>query len=92
MPTKVSEYLITGVPLLVFSPTDTAVANYISKHECGIFLNNRLNSQELFNSFKSIIDDEIIMKNIIKNAKTTALNNHTSSLECAKFQNLINNI
>lgn len=35
MPTKASEYMISGTPILVYAPEETAISRFFSENECG---------------------------------------------------------
>jgi glycosyltransferase involved in cell wall biosynthesis len=41
MPTKVSEYLASKTPVLVYAPNDTALSKFFSDNKCGYCFNNR---------------------------------------------------
>ncbi len=40
LPTKAAEYMLTGKPILVFAPEETAVSKFFKEHECGYCLTN----------------------------------------------------
>jgi glycosyltransferase involved in cell wall biosynthesis len=41
LPTKASEYMISGVPLIVFAPAETAISKFCADKECGYCLTDQ---------------------------------------------------
>jgi len=39
MPTKASEYMMSGTPILVFAPSETAISRFCQKYDCGYCVN-----------------------------------------------------
>jgi glycosyltransferase involved in cell wall biosynthesis len=35
MPTKASEYMISGIPIIIFAPKETAISKFCQENECG---------------------------------------------------------
>ena len=54
IPTKVSEYMLSGVPILVLAPRDTAVSQFFLKYECG-FCATRLEEGELKRALHTLL-------------------------------------
>lgn len=65
IPTKVSEYMLSGTPILVFAPAETAVSQFFSKHNCGSCVTS-LDKGELNIALSKLISN-IEYRNIISN-------------------------
>ncbi|NHE55552.1 glycosyltransferase [Cyclobacterium plantarum] len=55
MPTKASEYMISGTPILIFAPGDTALVNYAEKYHWAKVVKDE-NIEELVNSVEKLLD------------------------------------
>ncbi len=88
MPTKASEYMITGTPIIVFAPAETALAKYASEHNWAKVISN--NSQTaILTALWHLIENEAERKTISTNAKKLAENNHDSNLIRQQFREVI---
>jgi|WetSurMetagenome_2_1015567.scaffolds.fasta_scaffold00011_34 glycosyltransferase involved in cell wall biosynthesis len=67
MPTKASEYMISGTPILVYAPEGAAVYQAIEQNECGYCL-NRQGSQGIMEAIRFLCGDEEYRKRISNNA------------------------
>jgi len=56
MPTKATEYMISGVPMLVFAPSNTAISRFCAAHACGHCISSE-NFNEIAEGLSQIIDD-----------------------------------
>jgi len=91
MPTKASEYMISGTPILVYSPEETAVSQFFARNECGMCVTNH-DKGELTNAIKFLIDNEEYRKKISNNAVNLAIEKFDAIKVREEFQNLINNL
>lgn len=57
MPTKASEYMISGTPVLVYSHPDTAVSKFFLKYECGCCVTEP-GEKQLSDAIRLLITDE----------------------------------
>ena len=57
MPTKASEYMISGTPILIYSPHETAVSKFFLHNECGCCVTEQ-DAGQLINALKVLISDE----------------------------------
>ncbi|WP_439481807.1 glycosyltransferase [Cyclobacterium plantarum] len=55
MPTKASEYMISGTPILIFAPGDTALVNYAEKYQWAKVVKDE-DMQELISSLEKLLD------------------------------------
>ena len=91
MPTKASEYMISGAPVLVYSPEETAVSEFFRYNECG-FCVTKQNKNELISAIKFMIHNEEYRKQISNNAVQLAKEKFDASRVRREFQNLIINL
>jgi len=90
MPTKASEYMISGTPILVYSPEESAVSKFFTQNECGLCVTKHDN-EVLANAFKFLIDNKGYREKISKNAVHYALEKFDAQKVRYEFQHLINN-
>ena len=67
MPTKASEYMISGTPILVYSAEETAVTKFFTLNECGYCVSHK-NMDELITGIGILINDQAYRKKISRNA------------------------
>jgi glycosyltransferase involved in cell wall biosynthesis len=91
MPTKASEYMISGTPVLVYASDETAVLKFFSKHKCGYCLAKQ-NTEEIVKAIKFMIDNEEYRKKISQNALKIAKENFSSEKVRNKFQGLLKSL
>ncbi len=91
MPTKASEYMISGTPVLVYSPGETAVSELFKNNGCGICVMSQ-DKTELANAIQSIIEDEEQRKMISLKAVEYAKEKFDSFKVRGEFQSLIINL
>lgn len=58
MPTKLSEYLMSGVPILVYAPHESALFQFCDKHSCATTLGVR-DMNKLKHTIQKIIDNPV---------------------------------
>lgn len=71
MPTKASEYMISGTPILVYSAEETAVTKFFTLNECGYCVSHK-NMDELITGISTLINDQAYRKKISRNSIITA--------------------
>lgn len=91
IPTKASEYMISGTPILVFAPKETAISKFCSDNRCGYCLT--VNSkEEIFKAIDILITDEKYRKEISENAVSLAKELFDAEKVRIGFQSLLVNI
>ncbi len=88
MPTKASEYMISGTPILVYSPEETAVSKFFSQNDCA-FCVSRHDPKELADAFKFILDNKDYREKISRNAVRFATERFDAGKVRSEFQKLI---
>jgi glycosyltransferase involved in cell wall biosynthesis len=89
MPTKAPEYMISGTPVLVFAPEETAVSKFFLKHECGICV-CRPDKSELAKAINKLVFDVELRKKISTNSVDYAIRNFDADKIRTDFKKLLN--
>ncbi len=88
MPTKASEYMISGTPIIIFSPDSTAIVNYAKLTNWAYCITSN-SAKSIEKSLKELISNLELRKEIAKNAINTAKKNHEADQVRKNFRNLI---
>ena len=67
MPTKLTEYLGSDVPILLNAPTEIAVTKYARENDVALICDSE-NKEELENKMKTLIEDSALRERIAANA------------------------
>ena len=88
MPTKGPEYMMSGTPIILFAPEETAIVKYCQTYKCAkIITENSIN--EITKAIKDLIQNETERKEIANKAKKIAAENHNSADVTNDFKNII---
>lgn len=87
MPTKLSEFLITGVPVWVISAKDSALYEFCASNSCA-FYSDSLEHDCVASTLTRIINDESARERVTANAKEVALNKFNSDKVAKTFSAL----
>ena len=88
MPTKAPEYMISGTPMIIFAPEETAIVQYAMKHDIGFIISeNKIN--DIAVSIRQLINDEELRSRIGRKAIQIAELNHNSKFVNQHFKTLI---
>jgi glycosyltransferase involved in cell wall biosynthesis len=88
MPTKASEYMISGTPILVYSAEETAVTRFFKKNNCGLCVIRR-DKDELVNAILKLINETTYRQEIGNNAVQTALERFDAVRVREEFRHII---
>lgn len=88
MPTKVSEYLATGTPILVYAPAQTALTRYAVDKKWAEVVTEQ-NQTKLSESIKKIYSDENVRRKLGEQSKSLAQNFHDAKIVREKFRQQI---
>jgi glycosyltransferase involved in cell wall biosynthesis len=88
MPTKVSEYMISGTPILVYASAETAVSRFFIEHECGCCVTEQ-NAKKVNDALKLLIGNEEYRRTISQTAVRLAKELFDAEKVKNEFQNLI---
>ena len=88
MPTKASEYMISGTPIIVYTSDTAAVSKFFSRNECGYCI-TRQSKEEIQNSIKFLISNQEFRQGISRNAVFLAKEKFEASKVRGQFQTLL---
>lgn len=88
MPTKASEYMISGTPVLVYAPKETAVSKFFSQNDCGYCLTSQ-SQEEITKAIQFLISNEEYRKRICYNAVNLAKERFGAEKVRKEFQNML---
>lgn len=88
MPTKASEFMISGTPVVVFAPRETAIVKYAEKYNWAKVITEN-SSDKIAEAFKSLIKNKEERQQIAQYAIETAEKNHSASEITKKFRDVI---
>lgn len=91
MPTKLPEYLSTGVPILVLSPSDTALSKFFEKNDLA-FVVNTIEREVISTTINKIIDNIEQRKVYAEKAIDYSKANMDCNIVREKFKKEINKI
>lgn len=88
MPTKVSEYMISGTPILIFAPKDTALTEYALKYHWGYVVYNN-EASDIEHAILDFFHNESTRRKYGHKAKEIALTRHDSNKIRSNFRELL---
>lgn len=88
MPTKISEYMISGTPILVYSPAETAISKYVDENSCGCCVTTQ-SKEKLSSAIELLISNIDYRENISKNAVRLAKESFNADKVRCQFQQLL---
>jgi len=91
MPTKVPEYMISGTPVIIFAPEETAVVKYAKENEWAELITENEIS-EISGSINRLLNSGELRQRIAQNAIKTAEKNHSSATIKNQFREVITSI
>lgn len=87
MPTKATEYMISGTPIIIFSPEQTAIVKYARKYNWAKIVTHD-DATQLSNAIISLIQDKTERENLAKRAITVAQEKHSLTEKTAEFRSM----
>jgi glycosyltransferase involved in cell wall biosynthesis len=88
MPTKTSEYMISGTPILIYSPKETAVAKFFSQNNCGYCVTHQ-SKEEIKKAIGFLTSDEEYRQKISRNAVKLAVERFDSVKVRERFRDIL---
>ena len=88
IPTKASEFMISGTPILVYAPLQTALARYVVKEQWA-YLVSDTNKTVIIDAIKKIFSTTLIRQQLGQKAKTLAVETENSIVIRKKFKDAI---
>lgn len=87
MPTKVSEYMISGTPIMVFAPKDTALSEYALKYNWAYVIDN--DDDAIRNALLDLYHNESTRRRLGLKAKELAVSRHNATVIRSDFKSLL---
>lgn len=91
MPTKASEYMVSGSPILIFAPEVTAIVKYAKEYKWAKVITEN-NMEDLTEALEEFIINPVQRELIAKNAISIAENNHDAAIVTEKFRKAITSL
>ncbi len=91
MPTKASEYMFSGTPVLVYTSDQTAVAGFFRENKCGYCVSTQ-SEDEIIKAISFLLENEEYRRQISRNAVHIAQERFDASMVRNKFQSLLFNL
>lgn len=91
MPTKVSEYMASGTPTLVFAHEKTALFNYAKESGWAYILGSDRQS-DIKEMILKIMNDDLQKKHVGQNARKIAFQQHNATTVRKKFQEILKSV
>ncbi len=91
MPTKFPEFLISGVPIILFASEETAVAKFCIKTKSALVISEK-SETELSKKIKKLIESKKMYLSFSKAGISTAKSNFTKRYTQNKFIQIIQNV
>ena len=88
MPTKVSEYMASGTPILVYAPEETAVVKYACSEKWGSVVTQR-NKSVLKGTILQLIQKPDLRESLGRRAQALASQNHSAEKVRLQFQRVL---
>lgn len=85
MPTKATEYMASGVPVLVFAPSENAVTKYARAEDWGYVVDQE-DKDLLQKGIVELLNNQELRIRLVKNAKRTVMKNHDAEKVREKFR------
>jgi glycosyltransferase involved in cell wall biosynthesis len=91
IPTKASEYMISGTPIVIFAPKETAISKFCSEHECGYCITEN-NEKNIHDGMDFLINNVEYREKISRKAVNLATDFFDGNKVRKEFQQLLINI
>ncbi len=91
MPTKASEYMISGTPVLVYTSGLAAVSIFFRENKCGLCVSNNC-EEEIIKAIRLLMDNEEYRRNLSSNAVNTAIQKFDALKVRSEFQYLLSSL
>jgi glycosyltransferase involved in cell wall biosynthesis len=88
MPTKASEFMISGTPILVYAPEGAALTGFLKKHECAYCVTEQ-NKKALIDGIKYLLDNPEYRRKLSANSVEIAKDRFSTDIVRPKFQGMI---
>ncbi|MEO9892799.1 glycosyltransferase [Aurantibacter sp.] len=91
MPTKASEYMASGTPIIIFAPEDTALVQYAKKNDWAAVVTEN-NTEKLAIEIKDLIQNKHLREKIAHTARNLAEKRHNTDIVANEFKKCIESV
>ncbi len=88
MPTKASEYMASGAPIIIYAPKDTALVQYANQYQWASIVTNP-DTSKLTDALRELIQNQTLREQLALKAKALAKNRHDKTVVTKNFQRII---
>ena len=88
MPTKASDYMASGTPIIIYAPQETALVDYARRNKWATIVTDQ-EENKLVEGLKKMILDENYRINLAKTAKDVAIKRHDIRAVTKDFQKIL---
>jgi glycosyltransferase involved in cell wall biosynthesis len=88
IPTKASEYMISGTPIIIFAPKETAISKFCSENECAYCITEN-DERKIIEALQYLLNNYEYRKKISSNAVRLATERFDSERVRNEFQQLL---
>lgn len=88
MPTKATEYMASGVPILIFAPSDHAVTKYARAEDWGYVVDQE-DKNLLQKGIVELLNNQELRTRLVTNATRTVMKNHDAEKVREKFREVL---
>jgi len=85
MPTKASEYMVSGTPIIVFAPEVTAISKYAEEYKWAKVVTEN-DTDQLATALRSLVLNEVERKTFAETANSVAQNRHSADKVTKDFR------
>ena len=91
IPTKATEYMLSGIPVFVLAPEETAVYRFFKNNSCGFCISSP-NEEEILEGIRFIIRNEEYRNQIGNKAENLARRKFDATIVRQKFQGMLTDL
>lgn len=91
MPTKASEYMASGTPILIYAPQDTALVQYAQRYDWAMVIGEN-NMNKLADKLEKLLTNENLRRRIGQKAKIISEKRHDANNVALNFQKIISSV
>jgi glycosyltransferase involved in cell wall biosynthesis len=91
MPTKATEYMISGTPIIIFSPEQTALVSYARKHQWAKIVTDK-DVIALSKTISSLIQNKMERQRLAQTAIKIAMDHHSLPKVINEFRSKLNHL
>ena len=92
MPTRLPTYLLSGTPVFLYSPPDSALARFATKYEAVYFVGRQMNADALADQIMSFSQNDTFRRELGIRARQFAKQTLSGSVVRPRFRKVIESV